>query len=351
MAKTWLSSHFYGGSTRAVVMEPHKQTGVVMTEISAERPLKIAVTIDDFVLWDGVPIPSDTTPTTITRSVAKTLNEYGLSGTYGFSHTFRLDKEPELMEAFDTWVEAGHHLGNHTHEHAPLRWMSDAAFRRDFETAEKHIGHLIESAPRKYFRYPMDMSSGSEQRRGEVEQYLAENNYVNAPITSWFSDFAFVVPHFRALSLGDAEVQRQVRDMHVATAVEMLHKHADTARALFGADAPLIWLVHGTTIARDTLPAILDAFLEQGVEFVTLEEAMRHPVNYAMPPAIEGFSNHLQRFAVAAGLPKPELEYERLGEILHMAPMPGSDTMAIYENGVFKPMAERLGVTYDWDWS
>lgn len=350
MAKTWRSSHFYGDG-RGFIQEPHKRTGVDMTENLAERPLKIAVTIDDFVLWDGVPMPAGATPTTITRSVAKTLNDYGLGGTYGFSHTYRLDQEPEHLAAFDAWAEAGHHVGNHTHEHAPLRWMSDAAFRRDFETAEKHIGHLIEAAPRKYFRYPMDMCSGSEQRRGEVEQYLTENGYTNAPITSWFSDFAFIVPYFRALTLRDSEAQKQVRDMHVATAVEMLHKHADTARALFGADAPLIWLVHGTTIARDTLPAILEAFLEEGVEFVPLDEAMRHPVNYAMPPAVESFSNHLQRFAIAAGLPKPELEYERLGEIIHLAPMPGSDTMAVYENGVFKPMAERLGVAYDWDWS
>ncbi|CNG64120.1 Polysaccharide deacetylase [Mycobacterium tuberculosis] len=322
-----------------------------MKEATVERPLKIAVTIDDFVLWDGVPMPADTNPTAITRSVAKTLIDFGLAGTYGFSHTFRLDKEPEHMAAFEAWVEAGHHLGNHTHEHAPLRWMSDEAFRRDFETAERYIGHLIESAPRKYFRYPLDMSSGSERRRGEVQQYLADNGYTNAPITSWFSDFAFIVPHFRSITLGDAEAQKQVRDMHVATAVEMLYKHAGTARALFSADAPLIWLVHGTTIARDTLPAIFEAFLERGVEFVPLDEAMRHPVNFGMPPCIESFSNHLQRFALAAGLPKPELEFERLGEILDLAPMPGSDTLATYEEAMLKPLAERLGVPYDWDWS
>ncbi len=106
-----------------------------MNDTRADRPLEIAVTIDDFVLWDGVPMPGDTTPTDITRSVAKTLNDYGLKGTYGFSHTYRLENEPEQMEAFEAWAEAGHHLGNHTHQHAPLRWMPDAAFRCDFETA------------------------------------------------------------------------------------------------------------------------------------------------------------------------------------------------------------------------
>ena len=43
-----------------------------MNETTTERSLKIAVTIDDFVLWDGVPMPAGTTPTDITRSVART---------------------------------------------------------------------------------------------------------------------------------------------------------------------------------------------------------------------------------------------------------------------------------------
>lgn len=322
-----------------------------MNDTRADRPLEIAVTIDDFVLWDGVPAVDDVSPTDTTRSVAKTLNEYGLTGTYGFSHTYRLDNEPEHMAAFDAWAEAGHHLGNHTHQHAPLRWMSDDAFRNDFEIAEKYIGHLIEAAPSKYFRYPMDMSSGSERRRGEVEEYIGARGYRNAPITSWFSDFAFIVPYFRAVTLGDKELQAQIRNLHVSTAVDMLYRHADTARTLFGADAPLIWLVHGTPISRDTLAPIFEAFLERGVEFVTLDEAMKHPLNFGMPPCAESFTNHLQRFALAAGIPKPELDLEQLGEIINFAPIPGIDTMSTYEEGLFKPLAKRVGAEYDWDWS
>lgn len=323
-----------------------------MTDPRAQqRPLEIAVTIDDFVLWDGIPMPEDTTPLDITRSVAQTLNDYGLTGTYGFSHTYRLENEPEQMEAFESWVEAGHNLGNHTHQHAPLRWMSDEAFQRDFEKATGYIGHLIDAAPTKYFRYPMDMSSGSERRRGEVEQFIGDLGYRNAPITSWFSDFAFIMPYYRALKLGDQELQQHIRDRHVSSAVDMLYAHADTARALVGADAPLIWLVHGTTVSRDTLAQILEAFLERGVKFVTLDEAMKHPINFGMPPALESFTNHLQRFAVAAGLEKPEFDPEVLAEVLTMAPIDGIDTMDIFERGMFRPMAERLGVKYDWDWS
>jgi peptidoglycan/xylan/chitin deacetylase (PgdA/CDA1 family) len=296
-------------------------------------------------------MPEDVTSVDVAKSLAKTLTGYGLQGTYGFAHTFPLDKRPQLIEAFDAWVEAGHYLGNHTHEHAPLRWMTQDVFQRDFETAEKHIGHLIEGAPKRYFRYPMDMSSGSESRRGQVQDFLAQHGYTNAPITSWFSDFAFIMPYFRALTLGDAEVARQIRELHVTTAVEMLYKHADTARLMFGADVPLIWLVHGTPVAKDTLGPILEAFSELGVEFISLDEAMRHPVNFAMPQCVESFTNQLQRFALAAELPKPELEYDRLCQIMGMAPMPGIDTLESYERFFLRPMADRLGVAYDWDWS
>ncbi|WP_236603461.1 hypothetical protein [Rhodococcus sp. WAY2] len=153
------------------------------------------------------------------------------------------------------------------------------------------------------------------------------------------------------MTLGDKDVQKQVRDLHVSTAVDMLYKHADTARTLFGADAPLIWLVHGTPISRDTLAPILEAFLERGVEFVTLDEAMKHPVNFGKPPCNESFTNQLQRFALAARVPKPELDVERLAEILNLAPIPGLDTMATYEERMFKPLAKRVGAKYDWDWS
>jgi hypothetical protein len=69
-------------------------------------------------------MPDGITPLGITKSIAATLTDHGITGVYGFSHIHRLDSDPGLMAAWETWVEAGHHLGNHTHLHAPLRWMS-----------------------------------------------------------------------------------------------------------------------------------------------------------------------------------------------------------------------------------
>lgn len=65
-----------------------------MSNISPEGAVKVAVTVDDFVLWDGVPMPDGITPLGITKSIAATLADHGLTGVYGFSHTHRLDSDP-----------------------------------------------------------------------------------------------------------------------------------------------------------------------------------------------------------------------------------------------------------------
>jgi hypothetical protein len=44
-----------------------------MSNISPEGAVKVAVTVDDFVLWDGVPMPDGITPLGITKSIAATL--------------------------------------------------------------------------------------------------------------------------------------------------------------------------------------------------------------------------------------------------------------------------------------
>jgi len=322
-----------------------------MPNISPEGAVKVAVTVDDFVLWDGVPMPDDITPLDITRSVAATLTGHGLTGVYGFSHTHRLDSDPGLMAAWEAWVDAGHHLGNHTHLHAPLRWMSADQYCADIDKAEGLIGHLIAMAPERYFRYAMDMAGETEAKRGRVEDHLRASGYQNAPITAWFGDFAWIVAYYRAVVSEDEDAKRMLQETYTCAAVDQLAAHAQLARRLFGQDIPLIWLIHGTTIATDTLGTILDEFAERDVEFIPLREAMSHPAHLGMPPVnAEFLRNHLQRYAIAAGLPEPHLDPGLFGRVITAAPLEGYDTVPVFEERMLKPLAGRAGAAYDWTW-
>jgi peptidoglycan/xylan/chitin deacetylase (PgdA/CDA1 family) len=313
--------------------------------------MDIAVTVDELIIWDGSPLPSGYTPTTITEGLTRALADHGISGVWGFPHTSPLDDEPRHREVLERWCAAGHHIGNHTHCHACLNWVSGAAYVEDIKRSEEVLGDLLDVAPERYFRYAMDMSGPSEVRRGAVEDHLRENGYTAAPITSWFGDFAWIVPYERALRLGDRGAAAMLRETYLQAALFNLEAHAAAARAMFGADLPYIWLIHGTSIAQDMLGEILAAFAARGARFISLPEAMHHPAHRALPPVSRHFRNHLQRYALATGTELAEPPPEFVAQVLGAAQAPDEPTAIEIYDDVLRRMNARVGGEFDWDWT
>jgi hypothetical protein len=105
------------------------------------------------------------------------------------------------------------------------------------------------------------------------------------------------------------------------------------------------------TLAARTLDRIIGEFAARGVEFIALAEAMRHPVNAGMPPVHDAFTNHLQRFALAVGAEKPDISLDLLFEVVNACPVEDMDTFPFYDEKVLKPIADRVGSPYIWEWS
>ncbi len=313
-------------------------------------PIEVAVTVDELLIWDGTPLPPGYTRESIVGSMVQTLAKHRIGGVYGFAHTSPLDQDHGLKEVLAHWVASGHHLGNHTHCHACLNWVSAKNYCEDIQRSEDVIGDLIEKAPGRYFRYAMDMTSPSEAKRGEVQDFLALKGYTNAPITAWFDDFAWIVPYARAMLNKDMASVKALRTSYVNAAVVQLRSHAKVARQVFGRDIPYIWLIHGTAIAMDALDDILTAFKDLGVQFVSLDHAMKDVAHRAMPQTSTKFVNHLQRFALAQGLPLDKVPPELMHAVLEASPRAGMDSMAFYD-AMLRKMCERAGGTYEWDWS
>ena len=233
-------------------------------------------------------MPDGITPLDITKSIAATLIDHGLTGVYGFTHTLASIRT-RLMAAWEAWVKAGHHLGNHTHLHAPLRWMSGDQYCADIDKAEGLIGHLIGMAPERYFRYAMDMAGETESKRGQVETIWA-SGYRNAPITAWFGDFTSIIP-YTAPWCPRTRTPSGCCRRPTCLLRSASWQHTRSWRGGCRPGHPSIWLVHEITIATDTLGTYLDRFVESGVEFVPLREAGSHPVHFAMPPSTPSYAS------------------------------------------------------------
>lgn len=322
----------------------------MVTSVEEALPLEVAITVDELLLWDDAPMPEGYTREKVVTSVIETLAKHQINGVYGFAHTSPLDNDSGLKEILRHWVDSGHHLGNHTHCHACLNWVSAKNYCEDIERSEDVIGELIERAPGRYFRYAMDMSGDSAAKRGEVEDFLAKKGYTNAPISAWFNDFAWIVPHTRSHLNGDKESLTMLRQSYVEAAVAQLREAAKAARLVFGRDIPHIWLIHGTPIAMDTLDDILTAFKRLGVRFVSLDHAMKDVAHRAMPQVSPKFVNQLQRFCLGQGISIDKMIPSMLHAVLQASPREGMDSIALYEN-LLRGLCERAGGKYEWAWA
>ncbi|MGW4094810.1 polysaccharide deacetylase family protein [Nocardia sp. NPDC004750] len=307
--------------------------------------LKVAVTVDDLFQWTGVPFPAGRSPRTVVSSMVDALAAHNVPGVYAFSNTAPIDQDKRLLDVFDAWCAAGHHVGNHTHHHASLNWVDPKAYIKDIDESEALIGEWIDRAPTRYFRYAFDMWGDTSRKTDEIQVHLAKGGYVAAPVSYWFYDAQFMVAYHRALKLGDVEAQRHLRSTLVATAVQQLRNQASAAEAALGRRPALVALIHGTAIGGDTISDILAALAAEGVVFVTLEEAMKDPFNGVPTPlTTRKFRNAAQKWAELTGVPIHDVPPRVLGEVEEVAKISGESYEEVV-GGAMRLWGEPFGVT------
>jgi peptidoglycan/xylan/chitin deacetylase (PgdA/CDA1 family) len=327
-----------GGSCDAIIATDSHH----LSKASPDGPIKVAVTVDDLLLWDGMPWAPGYDADRVVKAMTSAFTKHGIKGVYGFSSSAPLLSTPSNSSVFDHWAAEGHYTSNHTHYHANLNWVSASNYIADIEQSEAIIDRWSSSSPKKYFRYAMDNWGNTQFKFDNVKQYLSRNNYQSAPVGVWFYDTEFLVPHLRAITSGDSDALTWVRKSFIATALKQLRVHAAAARLLFGRDPIYIWLIHGTPLAADCIEQILDGFQAMGSEFVSLDEAMADPVNREPAPLITPrFLNQIMKWAEIQSVPIEDCPPAILKELELVSPIPGIEGPKIMID-VFKGLSDKL---------
>jgi peptidoglycan/xylan/chitin deacetylase (PgdA/CDA1 family) len=311
--------------------------GDVMVEpLSAHGPVKMAITVDDLFLWPDVAHQNGYSPASCSASLIRAFAANGVSDVYAFSATFALDNDPGLKSVLDEWCAAGHHVGGHTHFHTSLNWLDAKRYVEDIDQSHELIEPWVASAPSRYFRFAMDMLGDTRSKTDEVMTHLAQTGYMHAPISYWFYDTQFVFPYDRAVRLRRSEDVAWLRDRFVETSVSCLRNQvAASERNNLGRRPIHISLVHNSAIAADAYDRVLEAYAEAGVEFVTLEEAMRDPANLIVAPgANPHFRNLTQRWAAILGVEVEATPPSVLNELDAIAPIEGWDSESLFSKAL-----------------
>lgn len=300
-----------------------------------DGPVKVAITVDDLFQWPDVEHQNGFSPASCSSSLIRAFAANGVSDVYAFSATFALDDHPRLTSVLDDWCAAGHHIGGHTHFHACLNWLGAQRYIEDIDQSHELIEPWVAHAPSRYFRFAMDMLGDTRSKTDEVMTHLARTGYMHAPISHWFYDTQFVFPYDRAKRLDKEDDAAWLRDKFVETAVSCLRGQVAASRQNLGRCPAHISLIHNSAIAADTYDRVLEAYAQAGVEFISLEQAMRDPANLiVVPGANRNFRNLTQRWAEVLGVDVEGTPPSVLDELDAISPIEGWDSETLFNKAL-----------------
>lgn len=140
-------------------------------------------------------------------------------------------------------AQAGHLIGNHSHAHAPMPWLSIRGLRADVEEAGADIRRIVGEDPRPWFRCPF--GAGADDRR--VRDTLGSLGYRNV---HW------------DVAADDWDDQRSAGDVERAVVDGVLAR----------GDRAIVLLHTWPAPTADALPRIIHRLSAAKAQFVTVDE-------------------------------------------------------------------------------
>jgi len=286
-------------------------------------PTEVAITVDD------IPEHGDLAPGMTRMGIVKGMIEIfksnGIDHVYGFSNGKFMKYNPEEIAILKEWLAAGYPLGNHTYDHPNLNAVKTGTYLTNIAKQDRLLKTLDDtSAPalqRRMFRYPYLDEGDTLKKRNAVRTYLASNHYRVAEVTADYYDWAWTDAYTRCLGQDDKPSAAWLRNHVVEAADHQLRSSNAISELLFGKRIPLILLIHDGAFDVVTLDAILKQWRKQGVEFISLDQALADPAYQINPNlAYKDGLNFLEQIAQSRHVEIAKLEesvytIDRLNEV------------------------------------
>ncbi len=174
--------------------------------------------------------------------------------------------------AWAAWMASPIDLGNHSHAHRSIDDFGDLeAWRRDVARCQARLEASAGGRPVRWFRYPFLRTGQDRDRRDAGFAILRELGLTRAPVTIDVSDWALTRAYAEAR---DPEVAAA----YVAHVRRAARRYRGLAEARGSGGAPQVLLLHANALAADHLATLLEGLREDGFRFVSLEEALAHPI-------------------------------------------------------------------------
>ncbi len=190
-------------------------------------------------------------------------------------------RETLLPPILTAWLDAGIGLGNHTFSHINIHRSTPEAYLADLDRGEAITRPLLEARGLDlvWFRHPYLFTGETPEKRAALDAGIAARGYRLAPVTIDNEDWRFGQAYRQAEAAGDRALMERIGEAYVAHMAAVLDAMEPYSADLAdGTEPPQILLLHANSLNQTWYPAIHALYLERGYRFVTLDEAVSHPL-------------------------------------------------------------------------
>jgi uncharacterized protein (TIGR02246 family) len=208
--------------------------------------------------------------------------------------TWRNFREPGDRELLESWLRAGHELGNHTDRHLSLTSNDAETWIADGERARERLDAFLRERRRRlrFFRFPFLREGDSEAKLDAARAWLARTGQRNLTVTVDDQDWSFEEPWVDAERAGDRAALARIAEDYLAALRLSVRHHEEHGDDLLGRRSPQILLLHANAVGAANWDRLFAWLEETGHRFAGADELLADPVFSELPrvTATHGFS-------------------------------------------------------------
>ncbi|MFY0626935.1 MAG: polysaccharide deacetylase family protein [Reichenbachiella sp.] len=225
---------------------------------------------DQFYLWN------------ITLNLISKFDKYNIPA-IGFVNEGKLFREGVMdssqLDLLKLWFQNGYEIGNHTFSHLSYHKSTFEEFKKDLIKGESISRHLEQEYNKelRYFRHPYLQIGNNQSKYDKLNALLDSMEYTVAPVTIGNKDWMFASAYAKADRDRDRDLMAAIGDEYVSYTRESIKFSESQSQKLFTRNIRHVMLIHANKLNADYLDEIADVFIEEGYEFITLNEILKDP--------------------------------------------------------------------------
>jgi len=185
---------------------------------------------------------------------------------------------PAGLELIATWGKQGHRIGNHSNLHLSLNKdeVSLSSYLNDMQQGHQAFSSLEGFTAR--YRFPFLKEGNTQQKRDGVRQWLTTHHYQSGAVSIDASDWYYNQLFLKYQQENDQESLNKLKAAYIAHLLNRADYYDQLALQTLGRSPKHVLLLHVRAINAAWLDDVIQAFQQQGWDFIDSDTAYQDPL-------------------------------------------------------------------------